>query len=88
MNYYLILYDLCEERNYSKLYNRLEKFERAERINKSVWKIWTSFTLEEVKYAILCAVDTDDKIIIIAQDWKNTNLGYNNFEAKKLKSII
>lgn len=89
MNKYIIAYDLLNpDRDYPKLYDRLKKFEKYKKINESVWIIQTSLSIEEVKYAILCVVDTNDKIFILAKSWNYRTLGYNSIEDQILKAII
>lgn len=89
MNKYIITYDLCNpNKDYTKLYARLEQFEKHERVNESVWIVQSHLSMQKVKYAILCVVDTNDKIFILDQYWNYMTLGYDNIGEHKLNFII
>ena len=67
MNILLVTYDLIKNKDYSKLYQALDDYDRW-RFQDSAWIIKTSSSMHDVFNQLSNYVDLDDKLMVIKID--------------------
>lgn len=61
----IIDYDLCNPgRNYEDLYETIKKCPRWARITESTWFVKTDLTCVELRNALQCKMDKNDRIFV------------------------
>lgn len=71
----IITYDLCNERNYEKLYEYLKNYNEYAKITESTWLIATQKSSSDIRDEIINIIDDDDRVFVARLEgekaWKN-----------------
>ncbi|KFZ27052.1 MAG: CRISPR-associated endoribonuclease Cas2 [Candidatus Izimaplasma bacterium HR2] len=76
MGVFLITYDLIKDKDYKKLFEKLESYGTYSHCLESVWMIESSDAAATIRKYIETAMDSDDKILVcrLSGNWSSNNL--------------
>lgn len=72
---FFVTYDLMKQKDYPKLWDRLEQYYGAKRVLLSVWALKGHHSAKGIRTDLTNYIDSDDKLLVIESiDWAGLRL--------------